>query len=520
MHCFREDNKPTGARYIAQKVIAGIVKPEWCFLIIALVLGSCFALLVPAGGGADEPNHIARAVSIAHGNMLADKIPDRVGYTSPKDTEGIDSALYGGVVDSALTEVAWHNMVVFHSGKEKGDGQPTYKFPTWTTSGMMSQRNVGESSHVEAFSNAAVNSPFVYLPFVLGYWIARLFTSNAYAIILIMRMFGLIASSIIVFLCIKFIPVGKWILASISLMPTMIIFNSVVTADTLTYAMCVAFIAVVLRCMCKSQLLSRFDWTLLCLTSISLAFVKLSYVPLVLLLILIPICNQYVRGRLNLLALAGICVVVGVFFIGWYLAVSSINTGAMFNVGASPTLQKRYIFSHLTTYMGLLIKQFVGQNFFSLGVAGTLDLHGHYAFTGWITVCVLICSVLLVDSREYSWNILRKSAIWCCLLFLLVSAFVFGLVETALYLQFSAVGANDIAGVQSRYFLPILPLLVLAIVIMTKEVADSGESNVPTERGVVHTVSSNRLGLGMMLTLQTISALFTLYLLFTTLYFV
>lgn len=441
-----------------------------------------------------------------------------MGYTSPQDVNGVDSALYGGVIDSALTDVAWHNMVDFHTSKSEGG--KIYSFPTWDTQGMMTSRTVGKQEHVEAFSNAAVNSPFVYAPFILGYWVSRIFTSNAYAIILIMRLFGLLASAIIIFFCIRVIPIGKWVIATVSLMPTMVIFNSTVTADTMTYAMCVAFVAVVFKCMSIGHSLSRSLWLMLMLTSLSLSLIKLSYVPLIILLALIPIANEKMRTRKALFALAGIVFGVGALFIFWYLLVSHINTGAMFDVGASPTLQKQYVFSHLLVYIGLLFKQFIAQNFFNLGFYGTLDLHGHYGFTGWITVCVLICSVLLIDPRERSFSIFRKKALWCCMLFLFASACVFGLVETALYLQFSAVGANNISGVQPRYFLPILPLLIFSVVLMTRGIGEWRNTEVDEAEHADQTPYStpNHLGVSMMLSLQSISAVFTLYLLFTTLY--
>lgn len=90
------------------------------FLIITLLVGSCFAILVPAGGDADEPNHIARVESLARGNIIADRIPDRMGYTSPLDEEKKDAWLYGGVVDSAFMDVAWSNMYSFHEPKIGG----------------------------------------------------------------------------------------------------------------------------------------------------------------------------------------------------------------------------------------------------------------------------------------------------------------------------------------------------------------------------------------------------------------
>lgn len=70
---------------------------------------------------------------------------------------------------------------------------------------MISNAIIGESEQVEAFSNTAVNSPIVYIPYVIGCCVGKLCTNNAYAIILVMRMFGSLCYSIIVFLCICFI---------------------------------------------------------------------------------------------------------------------------------------------------------------------------------------------------------------------------------------------------------------------------------------------------------------------------
>ena len=182
------------------------IKPEYCFLLFALVIGLSFALLIPAGAGADEPNHIARAASISQGNIVADKITDHLGYTSTLDTEKKDAVLYGGVVDNALTDTAWNNMVKFHTGKKSDGGQAKYSFPTWKTPGIVNNLTLGEGSHVEAFSNAAVNSPLVYLPFIVGYWFACLFTHNAYAVIIVMRIFGLFFFCAAIFWCIKKIP--------------------------------------------------------------------------------------------------------------------------------------------------------------------------------------------------------------------------------------------------------------------------------------------------------------------------
>lgn len=477
-------------------------KPEWVFLIITLLVGSCFAILVPAGGGADEPNHIARVESLARGNIVADRIPDRTGYTSPLNEEKKDAWLYGGVVDSAFMDVAWSNMYSFH-GPKNGGGQTIYNFPTWDTPEVISNATIGESEQVEAFSNTAVNSPIVYIPYVIGYYVGKIFTNNAYAIILVMRMFGLLCYSIIIFVCIRYIPIGKWVIATVSLIPAVYVFMSCVTADTMTFVMCIAFIAVVLHCSILNRELKRKEWILLSLVTVGMALVKLSYLPVLMLLALIPLANTAMRKRSMMLRGIALACVSCIIFLCWYLVISHINTGAMFNVGASPTLQKEIIFNNPFQFMKLLFKQFAEQNYFSFGIFGTLDLHTHNGYSGWCGVLAICLSLLIQDEREKQVAVSVRDRMCAIALLLLSFIAVFILVETALYLQFSAVGANSIAGVQTRYFLPVLPMLLLPLIFGKTYSIPQKEDNV---------------AVGMMCIVQIMSALFALYVLYTTLF--
>lgn len=501
---------------ILLRVLIACVRPEWCFLIIMLLVGSCFAILIPAGAGADEPNHIARAISIAHGNIRADKIENRRGYTSPQDTKGVDSALYGGSVDSSIIDVAMQNMYTFHTKKDENGGQRVYEFPTWKTKGTDSSKIIGRGERNEAFSNAAVNSPLVYLPSIIGYWIARLFTNNAYAIIIVMRLSSLLCSTIIVFFSIKLIPIGKWIMATVSLIPTMFVFNANVTADTMTYAVSTAFLSVVLCCSLHESDLNRIKWILLSVASISLALVKLSYLPMLALLLLIILFNPFVRNKRSLLRLCGIVMSTTIIFFIWYSSISMINTGAMFDVGASPTLQKQFMIQDPLRYLVALGKQFAEQNFFNIGVYGPLDAHGHWLYSGWVTILALCCAVGLKDEREYGVAKVRVHLARFAFVMLFVAGCVFVLVETALYLQFNSVGRNIIDGVQSRYFLPILSLLLLPIFVMHTDRVDSKKENLPEQQASLH-ISFATLS---MLTIQLTSALFSLYVLYTALYHV
>lgn len=492
--------------HIALRAIRTLLLPEWVFLVIALLVGGSCALLLPAGIGLDETNHIARASAIAEGEFTVHRIADRTGHTSPLDTEGADATLYGNTVDSALYDLAKTNTDRFNAGKN-ANGIMRYDFPTWQTPGVVNDLVVGQNSRVEAFSNTAVNSPFVYIPFVIGYWIAKAFTLNAYAIIIAMRFAGLLCFIAAMVCCIKAVPVGKWVMASIALLPSTLISASAVTADTVTFVCCMAYITMVLRCALCQRSISRQGWALLAVTTIILALIKLSYLPLLALLLIIPLANTATRNVRDVAIGCLVAAVTCCVFLVWYASIAHINTGAMFNVAASPTLQKQVIFSSPLRYVKLLIGQFASQNYFNIGAFGPLEAHGHLAYSGWATVLVLCCAVMLRDHREYGMPTLHKHAVSVTVIVGMVLYCVFVLIETALYLQYTPVGAEYIDGVQPRYFLPVLPLLLLPMMTVchTGHSASSERSR-PTSAAV------------LMCLLQLLSAVLTAYVVVTTLY--
>lgn len=436
------------------------VQPEWVFLVLALIMGGCLTLLTPAGGMLDEPNHIARAWAVAHGDWVAQPL-DAVGYTSPLDVDMVDAGLWGGSMDSAMYDMAQSNMIFFHNGD--GDNRASYAFPTWDTPGVSGAKVGDEGRRLIAYSNTAVNTPFAYLPHALGYWLARIFTTDAYALVVCMRLAGLVACIGVVFACVRLIPVGKWVLVTISLIPSTVISMSSVTADSVTYATCVAFMTLVLRCALAGKTPPRADLAGLSCATLALALVKVSYLPLLLLLILIPLLNPRARSRVSLLPTALAALGACLLFLGWYALISGINTGAMFNVGASPTLQKGVVLDHPLHYLRILTAQIPAQDYFNIGSFQAYDIHGHIIYSGWVTVLTLCCAVTSHDIREYGIDRLRMHLPLVTTICLMATACVFVLVCTALYLQYTPVASDTIDGIQPRYFLPVLLVVLLPV---------------------------------------------------------
>lgn len=441
------------------------IRPEWVFLVLFVLMAAIFSTLIPAGGGFDEPSHIARVEQLAHGGILAQPI-DRsdVNWTYSDDMKTQDQ-LYGGQSDYALLSTAVRNMRDMHLTKDP------YAFPTWSTDRIASNGNYGDKTMTFVFSNSAVNSPVSYIPQLIGFFIARLFTADAQGIIIIMRLFGDLALGAALFFCIRYIPIGKWALTVVALTPGTLITCGMVTADTMTLICCTGFITAVLCALVSDRGgISRLNWLALSGIGCLLGIIKLTYLPLILLLALLPLMRREYRNLKHYLALGGIFLVAIILFLLWYRAIGGINTGAMYSAAVHPDDQKHLVLTQPLHYLKLLIFSFMGQNFFQIGASSVLIAHSNGLLgNGWPIVLLFMAAVMVQDPREKSAFTTRR-AWWTVAAFVAEFGMIFVLIATALYLQFTPVGQDSISGLQPRYYAPILMLLVLPMLIIRQQI--------------------------------------------------
>lgn len=434
--------------------------PEFVFIILFMFLATISAVFLPVGVGADEPSHIARVEQIGNGELVSHQVDRKnVDWDYSDNNHGTDQ-LWGGESDYALVSVTVNNMRDYQLGKD------TYTFPTWNTERIKTETRYGEKKVVFVFSNSAVNSPIAYIPQVIGYKLSSMITDNVWIIIIVMRLSGVIALGVGIFFCIRYIPIGKWSVAAIGLLPVVILADSMVTADSMTLLCCVVFITSVICAMCaKDGNVSRANNIILSCSGCLLGLVKLVYFPLIILMWLIPLWNNKVRNTKVYMFMWGIFVTGLIVLLIWYHNISSINTGAMFSALISPSLQKQFILEHPLLYMKKLFISLIGQNILQVGDYGPLTAHGSAYGGGWINVLLLMISLIASDRREVNFNKRSSNYIFAFLVSnIIIFMIVFTLVATALYLQFSGVGDDEISGIQSRYFIPIMVLLILSLV--------------------------------------------------------
>lgn len=439
------------------------LKPEVVFLSLFLILSTAAALLTPMGAGPDEPSHIARAEQVAHGVLVTPRIEVSKLDKHLSGVADTSQSVYGGFQDYGLIHTAVQNMRSYQALKD------TYSFPIWTSPRLVTHDRVGERTVGFAFSNSAINSPLVYLPQVILFRVAGLFTESAWWLIFAMRMGGVLALALSLFLCIRAIPIGKWFMAVFGLLPSTVLINTAVTADTVTLICCLALItALLVAWMYDDEPISKLTWFILALSSLCMGMVKLSYLPLIFLLLLLPILRSELRTRQAYIGIGSIILISLIIFLIWYFQIHAVNTGVLYSADIKPGLQKEFILEHPGFFAKNLITLFLSLDFFQVSNFGVLSMRSTSVECGWFYLLLIIISLAIPDSRERDLAKVERGNWWVVSTFVLLYLAIFVLISTALYLQFTPPGAPFISGVQSRYFSPILPLLLLSVILVAR----------------------------------------------------
>lgn len=331
-------------------------------------------------------------------------------------------------------------------------------------------------------STAAVYSCIQYVPQAVGVFISRIFTDKTLLMAYAGRITNMIFAITVLYFAIKLMPFGKKIFLVLAYIPILIEGFSSLSPDAMTISLSFLYIAYILY-VSFNEKIKRIDLKrkiILTVLSILIALCKIVYLPLVLLLFLIPkekfstevkeskskeikkqkehvlLDKQNKKKLLNVILIGGIAVVLNLL---WLMFTSRYL--ANFREGDS-----RYqVMSVLTNPV-----KYVAQLVYTINLNGVDYLTGMLGEgLGWgelirlkslvpLTLAVLIIIEIVTDnSMRNKFKNYQKAII--LLTFLIICALIF----TSLYVQWTTIGSTSILGVQGRYFIPILPLIILSI---------------------------------------------------------
>ena len=186
-----------------------------------------------------------------------------------------------------------------------------------------------------------------------------------------------------------------------------------------------------------------------------IGFCKIVYLPLVLLYLIIP-DERFGTKKNKWVHLGIIASVVVILNLTWLM----VSSGYLveFNPGVNSKEQLMWVLSHPFNYLVVILRTVVAN--MELWMSSMLGMHlGSFVFNlpNILFLTSFALFVLLFAQRDETLNLKKFDRIVFLLTFLLIVLLIF----TSLYIQWTAVEAPTIDGIQGRYFLPILLLVPL-----------------------------------------------------------
>ncbi len=399
------------------------------FLLLVLVLGILFIAVLPPGQSPDEMNHFRRAYGISQGDFVV--------------TNRVDEA--GNVGSSMPSEISEFTTGMPQSG--------TYE----QIMAMLMRGSSGDYS-TQAYTNTALYNFICYLPQSLAALLGRVLGMSVVGIAYLMELFNFTVWVLLVYSAIKLIPRFKGFVIFMALLPITLQEATSLSPDALTIGLSFFMVAYVMNLAYgKSKTIGRLDLVLLYVMAGVIGFCKIVYLPLVLLYLIIPE-GKFGSKRRKWMHLGVIAGLVLFLNLSWLMVSSGILME--FQPGVNSKEQLLLILSNPFRFM-MTIFRTVGANGHwwltnALGFSlGSFSIH----LPDSLFLVSFMMGVLLLSQRNETLELKKYDR----LVFVGVFVSVVLLIFTSLYIQWTAVGADVISGIQGRYFLPIMMLVPVMI---------------------------------------------------------
>ncbi|WP_426350478.1 DUF2142 domain-containing protein [Alloiococcus sp. CFN-8] len=404
------------------------------FLLFSIIYGAFFLFFVPFSQTPDEPVHLFRAYEISTGKLVSINNVEGVGNYLPKSLKEV------------LYQVEHYN-IAFH---------PENKVDYAGYKEAFSMDLEPEDTEFYDFGGSSVYVPIQYIPQSLGLLTGRLLGFSALGIIFLGKLFNLATWIFLIYSAIKLIPLGKELLLTISLFPIVLQQASSLSPDAMLMGISALFIALCVRAYKKPETMAIRDKTILYIIAVAIVLIKIVYLPMLLLLFMIP-NESFKNSRTKYFFAIGAIITAVVAAGGWLLYANSELTISVAPFPAVNTGKQIEFAIRNVLYYSEIVRDTLVDNFLfyvqsMIGVMGWLDLTLPFTIIlGYLCVVVLLSFfVETIEEGRYKLLMIMSFALGAVLIF------------SSLYAGWTPVGKDTIDGVQGRYFIPMLLLLPLA----------------------------------------------------------
>lgn len=426
----------TGFTFIIFWCIQNRVKLEKLLVISIVFLGILFATVITPFAVPDEASHIDTAYRLSN-QMLG------MENTQMKDAiykRECDANAY----NSATTMLDEENY--------------RWLYDDWFNTGGTQNTRL-----VFASDNTATTNALFFLPTAVGITVGRILGIGFLPMIALARLANLLLAAWMIYLAVKKIPFGKSILCVIALLPITLQEIASCSYDSPIIAVSMLYVSYCIFAIYSREKLEKVDILVIFITAILLGACKGgAYTPLYLLGMWIPIKRRNIRlPQKKELRIAGIAVVLGVILaaiIGVvYVFIHTIDSHSL--RGSYYSLM--YLLQHpLETIR--IFENTLYQNTYYYVVQGIgIGLGCLQIMVRFITplgyLLLIMAAVICDEKNPHIVDKVNKRV------FLITSVLTSLTVFVAFLLTYVSFGEKSIGGVQGRYFIPVLWLILVSL---------------------------------------------------------
>lgn len=408
------------------------LEPHKQFIILSIILGIFYFIATPFGNGTDEVSHFLRVFKISQ------------KYTNIH--------LY----EDTLFPPAFSKLVDYKNNRYIEYENYINEFEAF------SMNSDERKDLIQEYWNIRLYSPIQYIPQAIGVTAGRIISDNIVLIGMIGRLTGYIFWVACCAISIKLIPNKKTFLLILCLLPVNIFSAICISGDTVTNAVCTLFIALIYRKVYLKEKINKKEKILIGLLACLMALCKIVYLPFVTLLVLLKESNFESKKECKNFIIIAIILSVIVGF-AWLM----VGTTNLVNSNSASKDQLKFILENPLEYITVIMRTFTqkgAQYIYQLCTGDELMCHAKttiYPIVSYVVSIALILSLFTNnDDKDIEVNYIRK--LW-------VGLIMFGtslLIITAIYIQWTSlfeIGCETIQGIQGRYFIPVVALLIFVI---------------------------------------------------------
>jgi hypothetical protein len=410
------------------------------YLAFVLLLTTVMCWVTAPFFGPDEPSQSLRALALLHGDLLprigADEAGAEIDTGALQAMDGMDSI-----------RMRWEKQNAdFHDrayGPVTAESQGRWATARWS----------GQTKFV-GFGNTAAYPPGLYLPAIVGWRIAQETKMSIFASLRLVRWLTAVFAALVGWLALRWSGTGAWSLLGALLLPSALFLQATASQDALMLPVAALAVAVVWRALSERRALTPVESIAATVPFALCAMARPPYAALGLLM-LVPAAEFGERGRERWMRpVTGFAVVVAACA-SWWGVVARFGVDAADD--ADPVGQLALMRGH-PAHAALAVGRGTAEaawDFVHRGlyVVGWNDLLPHHGVALVLSACLLVIALSAPGVRVRTW----RARI------LILTAVVVPLIaiSVAEYLIWTPPGLATVYGVQPRYWLPVLPAMML-----------------------------------------------------------